>query len=97
MTFIQIIEARTENLDGILALDDDWAEATEGKRTARRSIVTTDRNDPTRHLVIVFFDDYESAMKNSALPETQTFAERWAKLVDEPPAFRDLDVIADRS
>jgi quinol monooxygenase YgiN len=97
MTFIQIIEARAEEIDELLALDAEWEQATEGKRTARRSIVTTDRNDPSRHLIIVFFDSYESAMKNSELPETQTFAERWAKVVDGPPVFHDLDVIADRS
>ncbi|MDT4985639.1 MAG: hypothetical protein QOF95_3129, partial [Pseudonocardiales bacterium] len=26
------------------------------------------RNDPTRHLIMVFFDSYESAMENSKLP-----------------------------
>ena len=36
----------------------------------RRSIVTRDRNDPERHVLIVFFDSYESAMENSNLPET---------------------------
>jgi quinol monooxygenase YgiN len=97
VAFIQIIELRTSNPDEVLALDAEWQEATEGKRTARRSIVTRDRNDPERHLVIVFFDSYESAMENSKLPETQEFATRWAGLVEGPLEFHDLDVIEDRS
>ena len=97
MEFIQIIEVKTSKLDEMRALDDEWEKATEGKRTARRSIVTTDRNDPEQVRIIVFFDSYESAMENSKLPETQEFAEKWAQLADRPPAFLDLDVIDDRS
>jgi hypothetical protein len=96
MTFIQIIEARTTNTDAMIALDSEWERATEGKRTARRSILTRDRNDPTRHMIIVFFDSYESAMQNSELSETQEFARKWAALVTEPPTFHDLDVVEDR-
>lgn len=96
MAFIQIIEARAANIDAMLAVDAEWEQATEGKRTARRSIVTTDRNDPSRHLIIVFFDSYESAMENSALPETQQFAQKWAAAVDGPMLFHDLDVVDDR-
>lgn len=97
MEFIQIIEMRTDDMDALLALDDEWERATEGKRTARRSIVTTDRNDPKRHVIIVFFDSYEEAMKNSELPETQEFAAKWAQLVEAPPTFADLDVVVDKS
>ena len=97
MAFIQIVEARTSNIDALRALDDEWERATEGKRTARRSILTQDRNDPSRHLIIVFFDSHESAMENSNLPETHEFAAKWAALVDGPMVFHDLDVIDDRS
>jgi hypothetical protein len=96
MAFIQIVEARTSDIDGLRAIDSDWERATEGKRTARRSIVTQDRNDPSRYLIIVFFDSYESAMENSNLPETQEFAAKWAAAVDGPMLFLDLDVIDDR-
>jgi hypothetical protein len=97
MEFIQIIETRMSDVEPMLALDEEWEKATEGKRTARRSIVTRDRNDPTRHLVIVFFDSYEEAMENSKLPETQDFAAKANALAEAPPIFHDLDVIADRS
>ena len=97
MAFIQIIEVKTSKLDEMRALDEQWEKATEGKRTARRSIVTTDRNDPNQVRVIVFFDSYESAMENSNLPETAEFAAKWAEIADGPPSFLDLDVVDDRS
>jgi hypothetical protein len=97
MAFVQIIEMRTTRVDELTALEEEWEKATEGKRTLRRSIVTRDRNDPNRYLVLAFFDDYESAMVNSNLPETNEFGQKQAGLLDGPMAFTDLDVIEDRS
>ena len=97
MSFVQIIEQRTKRFDELKALSDQWFEATEGTRTARRGIVTRDRNDPDRYLTIVFFDSYESAMENSNLPETSAFVEKQMALLDAPPTFFDLDIIDDRS
>jgi quinol monooxygenase YgiN len=97
MAFIQIIECRTTKVDEIRALEADWRAATEGKRTLRRSLLTHDRNDPGRYLIVAFFDSYESAVKNSELPETAAFAEKWAAFVDAPMVFHDLDVIDDFS
>jgi quinol monooxygenase YgiN len=97
MAFIQIIEFHTSKADEVQALEDEWEQATEGKRTVRRSIITQDRNDPSRYLVVVFFDSYESATENSTLPETQALAEKQGALLDGPPVFHDLDVIDDRS
>jgi hypothetical protein len=94
MAFIQIIEAHVANIDRLRALEAEWQAATEGKRTTRRSIITQDRNDPNRYLIIVFFDSYESAMENSTLPETQQFAEKWAGAADSM-IFHDLDVLDD--
>jgi heme-degrading monooxygenase HmoA len=97
MSFIQIVDARTKNFDELQALGDQYFQASEGKRTLRRGIVTRDRNDPDRYLILSFFDSYESAMENSNLPETSEFAERQMKLVEGPPRFIDLDVIEDRT
>jgi hypothetical protein len=96
MAFIQIIEMRTTKFEEMQAIDDDWEKATEGRRTTRRTIVTRDHNDPEVVRVIVFFDDYESAMVNSNLPETEAFGARWAELAEGPPVFIDLDVVDDR-
>lgn len=94
--FLQIIDFRTSDPDGIKKLDDEWWAATEGKRTLRRSIACRDRNDPSHYVVIVAFDSYEAAMENSQLPETQAGAEKYAVLT-EGISYLDLDVIDDRS
>ena len=97
MAFIQIIEVKTHDIDAIRKAADEYRRATEGKGTIRREVLTRDRNDPVRYFNLVFFDSYESAMRNSSLPETQASAEQFAPLLDGPPVFYDLDVIDDRT
>lgn len=97
MEFIQIIECRTSKFDELTALEDEWRKATEGKRTLRRSIITRDRNDPQRYLILAFFDSYDSAMVNSNLPETAEFGRKQTALLDAPMAFTDLDIVEDQS
>ena len=97
MAFVQIMECRTTKADEMQAMESEWEQATEGKRTVRRSILTQDRDDPNRYVILAFFDSYESAMENSKLPETQAFAERYSKLLDAPIVFHDLDVIEERT
>jgi hypothetical protein len=88
---------QSKSFDELQALGDEFFAATEGKRTLQRSLVTRDRNDPDRHLILAFFDSYESAMENSNLPETAAFAEKQMALLDGAPTFFDLDVIEDRT
>ena len=97
MSFIQIIECKTSNYDELMALEDQWRDATEGKRTLRRAIVGRDRSDANRYLVLAFFDDYESAMVNSNLPETTEFGQKQQAILDAPMTFIDLDVVDDRN
>jgi quinol monooxygenase YgiN len=97
MAFMQIIEMRTKKYEELKSLGDEFFAATQGKRTLRRSIVTRDRNDPDRYLLVVFFDSYESAMENSNLPETAEFAEKQMSLLDGPPSFYDLDILEERT
>jgi hypothetical protein len=95
MGFIQVIDFRTSDIEGLKKADEEWRAATEGKRTLRSEIMTRDRNDPSHYVLLAFFDSYESAMENSALPETQASAEQFAAL-SEGMAFLDLDVIDER-
>jgi len=97
MAFIQIMELQTSKLDGIRAAVDEWENATEGKRTVQRSVVCQDRDNPRRHFIVVFFDSYEDAMKNSALPETDALSKATMSLADGAPTFYNLDVIEERS
>jgi hypothetical protein len=97
MGFVQIFAFKTSDLDGVRAIDEQWRQATEGKRTVRREVLAADRNQPGRYFAIVFFDSYESAMENSSLPETQAAAAKYMELSDGQPVFYDLDVIEDRA
>jgi hypothetical protein len=94
MAFVQIMEVTTPDISALQQINTEWEKATEGKRTARRQIVTRDRKNPDRYLIMVFFDSYESAMQNSNLPETQAFAQRFQQAMGGA-TFHDLDVIAD--
>jgi hypothetical protein len=92
MAFIQVIEVTTAHPEQIQELVDDWSAKTEGRRTAYRSTMTADRDQPGTYVQIVEFPSYEAAMANSGLPETGEFAEKLARLCDGPVAFRNLDV-----
>ncbi|MCG6499346.1 ester cyclase [Kitasatospora sp. A2-31] len=95
MTFVQIVECRTERPDELNQLMDTWIEQTQGKRTATHTMVGADRED-ARHVVeIVEFPSYEAAMRNSALPETDRIFREMVALCQEPPTFTNLDLVRD--
>ena len=96
MSFVQIIEYRTSKPAEMEALAEEWERATEGKRKARRRFLGQDRDDQERYFNVVFFDSYESAMENSALPETDALSKKLMSIADGPPTFYNLDVIDDR-
>lgn len=97
MGFVQIIEFQTDKADEMRALDKDWRKATDGKRTATRSLFVQDHDRPDTYLVIVEFPSYEEAMKNSALPETAAFAKKMDALCKGSSTFRNLDVVEEQS
>ncbi|MEV6207758.1 ester cyclase [Kitasatospora sp. NPDC051914] len=95
MTFVQLIECRTDKVDDLNRLMDNWIEQSKGRRTATHSMVGADRAD-ARHVVeIVEFPSYEEAMRNSQLPETDRIFHEMVALCDEPPTFTDLDIVRD--
>lgn len=95
MTFVQLIDCKTRDVDRLNRLMDDWVEATQGKRTATHSIVGRDRSDSTHIVEIVEFPSYEEAMQNSGLPETDRIFQEMVAACDEAPTFTDLDVVRD--
>ncbi len=97
MSFVQIIECRTKRMEELSALDREYEASLGDRTTVRRSMVTRDRNDPDKFLILVFFDSYEDAMTNSNYPETSALAEKMGPLLDAPPVFHDLDVVEDRT
>ena len=48
MSFVQMFQFTTSDLDGIRRVDEEWRKATEGKRTVRREVIAADRNQPGR-------------------------------------------------
>jgi hypothetical protein len=96
VAFIQIIEYRTSKPGEMQAVADEWAQATEGKRKARRRVLCQDRDNDGRYFNIVFFDSYEEAMENSALPETDRLSKKLMSFADGPPTFYNLDVVDDQ-
>ena len=96
MAFVQIIEFRTSKIAEMQEVVNEWEKATEGKRKARRTILCADRDNPGRYLNVVFFDSYEAAMENSAMPETDALSKKMMNFADGPPTFHNLDVIDDR-
>jgi hypothetical protein len=96
MGFVQIIEFRTSRLAEVQEVGNEWEKATEGKRKAGRSILCEDRDNPGRYLQIVFFESYEAAMENSAMPETDALSRKMMTFAEGPPTFYNLNVIDDR-
>ncbi len=95
MTFVQVIDCKTDRYDDMNRLMDEWVAATEGKRTATHSIVGRDRSADDHYVEIIEFPSYEDAMKNSNLPETNRIFEEMVALCDGLPNFTDLEVIRD--
>lgn len=95
MTFVQIIDCKTDKVDDVSRLLDSWVEQTQGRRTATHATLAKDRAD-THHVVeIVEFPSYEEAMRNSNLPETDRIFQELVALCEMPPRFTDLDVVRD--
>ncbi|MBN0044265.1 ester cyclase [Streptomyces actuosus] len=95
MTFVQLIDCRTNRLDEMNRLLDSWVEQTKGRRTATHAMVAKDRSDASHLIEIVEFPSYEEAMRNSNLPETDRIFQEMVALCDEMPVFTDLDVVRD--
>ena len=93
MSFIQITSFRCEQIEELRRIEDEWLAATEGRRTLLKETVLVDRNDPGRFVTMNEFESYESAMENSALPETDAMARAVTALLDGEPTYWDLDVI----
>ncbi|AHH95788.1 hypothetical protein GCM10010174_46600 [Kutzneria viridogrisea] len=97
MTFIQLIQYRTTQPEEVGELLDRWIATSAGKRTATRTRVTRDRNEPTSYVEVLEFPSYELAMANSTMPETNAIHERFVELCEEGPTFVDLDVLRDEA
>ncbi|MFC9113268.1 ester cyclase [Streptomyces sp. NPDC057092] len=95
MTFVQLIDCRTNRFEEMDRLLDQWVEQTRGRRTATHAVVGKDRTE-TSHLVeIVEFPSYEEAVRNARLPETDRIFREMSALCQGTPTVTDLDVVRD--
>jgi quinol monooxygenase YgiN len=93
MSFIQIIEFETDNVDLFLEEVRRWEVESKEWRTATRATLCADRDNPGSYVQMVEFPSYEAAMKNSNDPRTNEFAERMKAITGESRKFRNLDVV----
>jgi quinol monooxygenase YgiN len=92
--FIQIIELETSKIGEVDALAQELQKEGGDTFLARRAVTTEDRDNPGHYYVIVEFDSYEEAMRNSESELVNTYSEKLGALVDAPPSFRILDVVS---
>jgi hypothetical protein len=97
--FIQINLSHSDHpIEEFMALEDEFAKATEGKRTVRRAIGCMGSDDPTLRVLIAFFDSKEDAEANSQLPGTDQIASKvMAMIKEDVPHFVNLEVKSDRT
>ena len=81
MKFVQIVDFETDRIDEMQQLSEEMEKQFAGRSGGpTHRIVLQDRNKPGRYLVVIEFDSYEEAMRNSDDPETTKMAEQMAAL-----------------
>jgi len=97
--FIQInISHSDHSIEEFMALEDEFAKATEGERTLRRAFGCQGSDDPTLRVLIAIFDSKEDAEANSQLPGTDQVASKLMSMIKEDvPQFLNLEVKSDRT
>ena len=91
MGFLQIIDFHTDRIEEFIALKRTWEEDSAGTRTSTGGQLFADRNHPGHYVALDWFTDYDSAMVNSALPATSSFAEQARGLSTGEVTFHNLE------
>ena len=92
--FIQIMEFDTSKIAEVDVLSRQLEEEAGDGFLARKGTITEDREHRGHYYLIVEFDSYEEAMKNSENPVVSSYAAKLGELLDGPPTFRNLDVVS---
>ncbi|WP_329278421.1 hypothetical protein [Streptomyces sp. NBC_01451] len=91
--FVQIIDIETDRMEEMRALVEETDKRLAGRAGGpTHRLVLQDRNQPNRFLVMIEFESYDEAMRNSDDPETSRMAEQLASMCTRPPSFTDCDV-----
>ena len=90
--FVQLVEFDTDRIAEWDAIVERWAASIGAQRTARWSVLGSDRDRPGRHVAVVEFPSYPEAMANSDHPATAAFQKELQAICTSEPQFRNLDV-----
>ncbi|HLG93013.1 MAG TPA: hypothetical protein VKY15_08560 [Acidimicrobiales bacterium] len=90
--FIQIMEFDTDRIEEVEALSRRMQEERGQDLLANKATIASDHHRTGHYLVLVEFDSYEEAMRNSNDPATGEYARQLGSLLKSPPRFHDLDV-----
>jgi len=90
--FIQIMRFRTEDVEALVRLSEQYRADTAGRSTYTSEVMGRDL-DTGEHVIIVTFPSQEAADVNNALPETAALAEQTAALTTAGPSFSNIEVI----
>ena len=90
--FVQLVEMSTSRFEEMRKFNEEWRD-NNPDALLDWSIVGRDRDDPEKFVVMVHFESYDVAMKNSADPRTAEYAAKMDELADGPVTFRNLDVV----
>ena len=90
--FVQIMEIETSRIDEVEAFAKKMQEERGDALLASKATITQDRDRAGHYFIIVEFDSYQQAMKNSNDSVTSRYAEQMGALLDGPPRFYNLDV-----
>ncbi len=93
MGFLQIIDFHTDRFEEFAGLEHQWIKDSAGARTSTGGQVYADRDNPGHYVALDWFTDYDSAMVNSALPATSSFAEQATALSTGAVVFHDLEPV----
>lgn len=92
MGFIQMMAVRAADGEALAALMSQWHEAEAGVAPGYEgSRLLSDRDNPGRYTIVVYFSSFEAAEQNNDRPETQAWAGRLNALIDGEPEFANFD------
>jgi hypothetical protein len=95
MGFLQIIDFHTDRFEEFTRLEHQWIVDSAGARTSTGGQLYADRDNPGHYVALDWFTDYDSAMVNSQLPATSSFAEQAMALSTGDVTFHNLEPALD--
>jgi len=92
--FVQVIRFRTQRIEEIRALIQEYEQQTDRPSTAPiGSEVLQIKADPNSYMVLARFSSAEAARENSARPQTNEWFRKFSALLEGQPEFMDTEQV----